>query len=131
MSEHPNAVLARESYDALINGDFDHLRGTLLSDDVVFHVPGRGPLAGEYQGKEAVLSYLGQLSEITKDTMSYEPQAFLADDEHAAVMLRAHGERGGHAIDDRGVHVFRITDGKISERWSYPQDSYAVDEFFG
>jgi hypothetical protein len=28
------------------------------------------------------------------------------------------------------VHLFRIADGKISERWSYPQDPYATDEFF-
>jgi ketosteroid isomerase-like protein len=95
MSEHPNAIIARECYDALTKGDFDHLRGTLLSDDVVFHVPGRGPLAGDYQGKEAELRYLGQLSETTTHTMRYDPEAFLADEDHAAVVLRAQGERCG------------------------------------
>ncbi|MEO3813019.1 nuclear transport factor 2 family protein [Sphaerisporangium sp. B11E5] len=130
MSEHPNAIIAKESYDAIAKGDFDHLGGDLLSDDVVFHVPGRGPLAGEYRGKEEVLRYLGQLSAMTQSTLRFEPQAFLASEDHAAVILRAQGERGGQEMDDNGVHLFRISDGKISERWSYPQDTYAVDAFF-
>lgn len=130
MSEHPNAVIARESYDAIAKGDFDHLGGDLLADDVVFHVPGRGPLAGDYHGKAEVLRYLGQLSAMTQSTLRFEPEAFLASDDRAAVILRAQGERGGQEMNDHGVHVFRIDNGKISERWSFPHDTYAVDAFF-
>jgi uncharacterized protein len=124
-----NITVARDIYDTIAKGDMDHLRDQ-LSDDVTFHVPGRGPLAGDYQGKDDVLRYLAQVTERTGATISFEPQDFLAGQDHAAVLVRVRGERNGRMLDDRGVHVFRIADGKIAERWSYPQDLYKTDEFF-
>ncbi|MDH2429389.1 nuclear transport factor 2 family protein [Sphaerisporangium sp. TRM90804] len=129
MSEHPNATVARDSYEALAKGDLNRI-SELLTDDVVFHVPGRGPLAGDYRGKDEVLRYLGKMTEVTDSKLRFEPDSYLAGEDHAAVLLHIKGERDGREIDDQGVHVFRISSGKISERWSYPQDSYVVDEFF-
>ncbi|WP_214410482.1 nuclear transport factor 2 family protein [Sphaerisporangium fuscum] len=129
MSEHPNVNPARESYDAIAKGDLEAV-GDLVADDVVFHVPGRGSLAGDHVGKEAVLDYVKRLSETTDGSLRYEPDAFLADDEHVAVLLRIRGNRDGKILDERGVHVFHVSDGKITERWSFPQDSYVIEEFF-
>ncbi|MFC4586688.1 nuclear transport factor 2 family protein [Sphaerisporangium corydalis] len=130
MSEHPNVNPARESYDAIAKGDLDHIRDNLLADDVVFHVPGRGSLAGVHTGKADVLSYLAKLSDQTGSSLRYEPDVYLADDEHVAVMLRIRGNHDGKILDERGVHVFTIAGGKITGRWSFPQDSYVIDEFF-
>ncbi|MFF5208150.1 nuclear transport factor 2 family protein [Streptosporangium sp. NPDC000396] len=130
MSEHPNVALARDSYDALAKGDLDYIRDHLLTDDVIFHIPGRGSLAGDYQGKEQVINYLSRFTEAAGKSMRFEPDSFLASEEQVAALLRIRGERGDRVLDERGVHVFRITDGKISERWSYPHDSQIIDEFF-
>jgi uncharacterized protein len=130
VSEHPNVNPARESYDAIAKGDLDYMRDQLLADDVVFHVPGRGSLAGDHSGKEAVLSYLAKLAQSTGSTLRYDPDAFIADDEQVAVLLRIRGTRDGRILDERGVHVFRVADGKITERWSFPYDSYVIDDFF-
>ncbi|MCT9934829.1 nuclear transport factor 2 family protein [Planotetraspora sp. A-T 1434] len=130
MSEHPNATIARSTYDALAKNDLDYVRDNLLADDVVFHVPGRGPLAGDYSGKDEVIAYLGRLGQIVTGAVQFEPASFLADDDQVAALLRIHGERDGKVLDERGVHVFRIVDGKITERWSFPQDSYVIDDFF-
>jgi uncharacterized protein len=130
MSEHPNVTLARESYDALAKGDLDYIRDRLLADDVVFHVPGRGPLVGDYRGKDEVLRYLTQYSDRAGSAVRLEPQEFLSGEDHVAALVHARGERDGRTLDDRGVHLFRISNGKISERWSYPQDLYNTDEFF-
>lgn len=124
-----NIIAARDIYDALAKGDMDQLRNQ-LSDDVTFHVPGRGPLAGDYQGKDAVMGYLAQVAERANASISFEPQDFLAGQDHAAALARVRGERDGRVLDDRGVHVFRVADGEITERWSYPQDLYKTDEFF-
>src|SRR6266566_10040087 len=94
-----NINVARDSYDALAKGDMDYLRDQLLSDDVIFHVPGRGPLAGDHQGKDAVLRYLAQCAERTGATIRFEPQDFLAGQDHAAVLVRVRGERDGRALD--------------------------------
>ncbi|MFI6319066.1 nuclear transport factor 2 family protein [Nonomuraea sp. NPDC050556] len=130
MSEHPHIAVAGACYDALAKGDLDHLRDQVFADDVVFHVPGRGALAGEYRGKDAVLGYLGRLAGVTGGTLRYEPEAFMVGDGYVAALLRIRGERDGRALDDRGAQVFRIVDGRISERWSYPQDPYTADTFF-
>ncbi|MEU9884508.1 nuclear transport factor 2 family protein [Sphaerisporangium sp. NPDC051011] len=131
MSAQPDITTAKASYEAIIKGDLDYVRDNLLADDVVFHVPGQGKLAGDYRGKAEVVGYLARLVDVTGNTMRYEPDAFLTDEDRVAVMLRITGERGGKTLDERGVHVFRLVDGKIAERWSFPQDSYVIDEFFG
>lgn len=129
MSENPDINVVRDSYGALAEGDLARA-GSLLADDVVFHVPGRGELAGDHTGKDQVASYLAKLTEQVGDALRLEPEAFIADESRVVVLLRARGERGGRVLDEPGVHVFRVTDGKISERWSFPQDTYAIDEFF-
>ncbi|MGN9838199.1 nuclear transport factor 2 family protein [Nonomuraea sp. H19] len=130
MAEHPHLAIASGFYDALAKGDLDHLRDQLLADDVVFHVPGRGPLARDYTGKEAVLGYLAGLAQATSGTLRLEPERFLAGEDHVAAVLRIHAERDGRTLDDHGMQLLRIADGKISERSSYPHNPYAVDEFF-
>jgi ketosteroid isomerase-like protein len=130
MSENPNVAIARESYDALAKGDLDYIRDRLLADEVVFHVPGRGPLVGDYRGKDEVVRYLTQYSDLAGSAVRLEPQEFLSGEDHVAALVHARGERDGRVLDDRGVHLFRISNGKISERWSYPQDLYSTDAFF-
>jgi uncharacterized protein len=130
MSEHPNVAIARETYVALAKGDVDYIRDRLLADDVVFHVPGRGALVGDYRGKDEVVRYLTRYNELTGGSIRLEPEEFLSGENHVAALVHARGERGGRVLDDRGMHLFRISNGKIGERWSYPQDPYTTDEFF-
>jgi hypothetical protein len=56
---HPNEEVVRTGYDAFSRGDMDTLRG-LFVDDVVWHIPGRSPLAGDHRGVDAVLGYLAR-----------------------------------------------------------------------
>jgi len=74
--------LVRKGYEAFNNRDMDTLR-TILSHDVVQHVPGNSPLAGTYKGIDSVLSYYGKLAEMTDGT-------FRAD------LIDVHGDGLGH-----------------------------------
>jgi ketosteroid isomerase-like protein len=130
VSEHANATLTRDTYAAIAKGDLDFIRGELLTDDVVFHVPGHGPLGGDRQGKDEVLQFIGQVDERMGGGLKVEPYAILANDEYSVALVRIRGEREGKALEDTGVHVFRIVQGKIAERWSYPGDLYKTDDFF-
>nr|BFE85238.1 hypothetical protein GCM10020093_078390 [Planobispora longispora] len=129
MLDHPNNLLARESYDALAKGDVAHIRDNLLADDVVFHVPGGGPLAGEYRGKDEVAGYLTRLVELAGGALRMEPESFLVDEEHSAALLRIRGNatvaswtRGGP-----GVPVPRRQDRRALELSAGPRSG---DEFF-
>jgi ketosteroid isomerase-like protein len=44
---HPNEELARRGYDAFARGDMDTLR-ELFDPEIVWHFPGRSPLAGDH-----------------------------------------------------------------------------------
>ncbi|SDK34285.1 nuclear transport factor 2 family protein [Nonomuraea jiangxiensis] len=129
MTENPQITVASGFYDALAKGDMDVLRN-LLTEDVVFHVPGRGPMARDYRGKEEVLGYLSQLAQATTSTLRLEPQDYLVGSDRVAAILSIHGERDGRTLDDHGLQLFVLSDGKISERSSFPYDPYSVDEFF-
>lgn len=127
MSEDPGVSIVRGSYEAFEKKDLDQLRD-LLADDVVYHVPGRGPLAGTYRGKEEVAGYLAKVA--GAGTLELQPTLYLAGEGYVSVVLDIAGERGERRLDERGMQLFRLTDGKISERWSYPPESYSGDEYF-
>lgn len=51
---HPNEQVIRTMSDAYSRGDDGTLR-RVLADDVVYHLPDRGPMTGDYRGRDAVL----------------------------------------------------------------------------
>ena len=54
---HPNEELVRKGYDAFNRGDVDTLR-ELFDPEIVWHFPGRSPLAGDHRGPDAVVGVL-------------------------------------------------------------------------
>ena len=126
---HPNEDLLRQGYAAFSTGDFQAL-GELFADDIQWHAPGRGPLAGDYVGKEAVFGLFGRTVELSGGTFSLELHDVLANDEHGAVLATATGSREGKTLQDRQVHIFHLKDRKVQEFWLHPGDLYANDEFW-
>jgi ketosteroid isomerase-like protein len=124
-----NLDVLRKVYDALAAGDFGTLMG-LLSDDIVAHVPGRSPVAGEYAGKEAVGGYVGKLAELSGGTLRFEPHDVTASDRHGVGLLKDLAEREGRVLAMNNVHVWQLTGGALTEIWIYPGDLYAWDEFW-
>jgi len=126
---HPNEELLRQGFEAFSKGDMETISG-LLADDVVWHNPGRGPLAGDHRGRDAVLAVLAKQMELTGGTFRVELHDVLANDEHGLVLSKATAEREGKTWADNGILVFHIKDRKASEVWLHPGDLYAADEFF-
>ena len=126
---HPNEALVRRGYEAFATGDMATLN-ELFADDIVWHVPGRSQLAGDFRGKEEVFGNFQKVAELTGGTFKLDIHAVLADDEHAVVLARAMGEREGKTLNDNTVQVFHIKDGKVTESWLHPSDAYASDEFW-
>jgi hypothetical protein len=127
---HPNEELVRSGYEAFSKGDMQTVN-ELFADGIVWHVPGKSQLSGDYTGKDQVFGFFGKLVEMTGGTFSLEIHDVLANDEHAIVLAESHGERDGKTLDDRSVHVLHVSDGKVTEFWGYGGDQYAVDEFWG
>jgi ketosteroid isomerase-like protein len=126
---HPNEELARKGYEAFAKGDMDTLND-LFADDIKWHAPGRGPLSGDYNGKQEVFDVFAKVFELSGGTFNLELHDVLANDEHVATLLTAKGERNGKKLASRGVQVFHVKDGKVTESWLHSEDQFAVDEFF-
>jgi uncharacterized protein len=132
MSAQDNAEIIRNGYAAFSRGDMDALRNELFTADVVWHQGGRNQTSGDYRGVDDVLALFGKLAQLTNGTFGVEIHDVLASDEHAVVLARATGERGGKSIQNGDyAHICHFRDGKLSEAWIVDVDPYGLDQFFG
>jgi ketosteroid isomerase-like protein len=99
------------------------------AEDVIVHVQGRNPLAGNFVGKQNFLEHYGWLFAELGGTMELvEVREVLLGAEHAVALVRERALRGERRLDFDRMNVYRLRGGKIVEIWSY--DPYALDEFW-
>jgi hypothetical protein len=102
----------------------------LFADDVVGHVPGRSPVAGEKRGKAAVVGYLEGAVARAHGDVTVELIDMLVGRENIALIVRERLVDGDRVLDMRRANVYRVQDDRITEVWIYEHDQYAVDAFF-
>ena len=129
MAEHPNIALLKKGYEAFGKGDMETLT-ELFDQDATWHVPGEGPLSGNYSGREAIFGFFGQIAVLSGGTFKAEPHDFLANDEHAVVLLNSTANREGKELNMNETNVYHIKDGKAFEAWTFSEDQRAIDEFW-
>ncbi|MFE6846402.1 nuclear transport factor 2 family protein [Streptomyces sp. NPDC057686] len=131
MSEHPDAALIRRGYEAFGKGDMETL-GSLMTADVIHHVPGSNPLSGHHKGREAVLDMYRRLGEETNGTFQADLHSVLVDGRgHVMAFHTARGDRGDHGIEIQEGLFFTIVGGKITDIDECTQDIDEEDRFWG
>jgi ketosteroid isomerase-like protein len=101
------------------------------AEDIVLHAQGRHPLAGDFFGKQAFLEHVGRVSAQLGGTIELvEVYDVMFSAEHAAAWVKERAVRGEHSLVFDRVNVYRMSDGKIVELWTYDSDPYALDEFW-
>ena len=130
MTADENAAIMRRAYAAFNSADIDTLT-ELFDESAVWHLPGRGRFAGDYQGRDATLAYFGQLAQETGGTFRAKLERLLADDEDRVIgMQRSSGDRGGKHLDVGNCIVFQLKDGRVIDGREHFHDLYAWDEFW-
>ncbi len=124
--EHPNALAYRRTADAFRSGDLDALEA-LVDPDVVWHVPGDHPFAGEIRGRDALLEWLRRVAEIGFTLREHD---VLANDAHVVALSYMGAKREGLEVETRVVTVFHFRNGRQLERWFYPDDADAWNRIF-
>jgi ketosteroid isomerase-like protein len=124
---HPNEQVLRESDEAQARGDFEGFMSH-MTDDIVVHRPGKSSISGDYKGKDQFAEVFQRFTELTPE-YTFEPHAYLADDEHGIILQRSHWKRGDEMLDTNDTFVVHFRDGKISEMWISSDDPYGVDAF--
>jgi ketosteroid isomerase-like protein len=66
-----------------------------------------------------------------EEEYTFEPHAYLADDEHGVSLQRSHYMRGNESLDSNDAFVCHLRDGKVSEFWLLSENSDEVDTFLG
>lgn len=126
---HPNEQVLRDADQAQMRGDVDGFL-SYMADDIVVHMPGRSALAGDFKGKDQFVEVFQRFMERAPE-YSFEPHAYLADDEHGVILQRSHYRRGDETLDTNDTFVAHFRDGKIAEMWLSTDDPYGVDAFLG
>ena len=126
---HPNEELVRGGYEAFAKGDLETVLAR-FDEGIVWHVPGRGPLAGEYRGHQGIMEFFGKLMEMSGGTFRLELHDVLASDDHVVALVNAFGERNGTSRTFTTAHVWHVRDGKATEFWGLSTNPYEDDEFW-
>lgn len=130
MAEHPDCALVRRGYEAFGKGDLEAI-SSLMTADVIHHVPGSSPLSGHHKGRENVLDYLRRLGEQTNGTFQIELHTVLADGRgHVMAFHTARGDRGDRGIEIQQGLFFTIVGGKITDVDQCTQDIDEEDAFW-
>ncbi|MET9700949.1 nuclear transport factor 2 family protein [Streptomyces sp. NPDC006529] len=115
MSEHPDCALVRRGYEAFGAGDMETL-ATLMTADVIHHVPGSSPLSGHHKGREAVLDHYRRLGAETNGTLRVDLDAVFPDGRgHVMAVHHSRADRGDRGIEMRGGLFFTLVGHKITD----------------
>jgi ketosteroid isomerase-like protein len=107
-------------------GEAEPLR-ELLTDDVVWHVPGRNPIAGDHEGIEAVMDYFERRRALARATFRVHVREVLASGDLVIQLAGGTAELGGSEVEWETVGLFRVRDGKVAEGRLVPFDQYLFD----
>jgi uncharacterized protein len=125
-AEHPNVTAYLATVDAFRARDFAVVK-SLIAEDVVWHVPGGSPMAGDIRGLDALVAWLGRLDEFGFTIREHD---VLGNDEHVCALSYMGARRPGVEFELRVTSVFHFRAGQQLERWFYPEDMAAWDAIF-
>jgi ketosteroid isomerase-like protein len=130
MADHPNVDIVRRGYKAFGEGDMETL-AELMAEEAVWHLGGNNALTGDYKGRENVFGLFGKLAEMSEGTMSIELHDVLANDEHAVALttVTAAGS-SGKTLSVNSADSMHISNGQITEFWTFGSDEAAWDAYF-
>ena len=128
MYDHPNALLLKQAWQAVAEGDAD-LLAELWSEDIVWHVTGDNPWKGDHVGHEAIVEYLAQVGEAGE---AYETslEELLVGDQYAAMLCQVNAKRDDRVLEAGQVLLGRFEQGRIAEVWTLSLDPGAMARFW-
>jgi len=126
----PNEDLVRAASAAFGRGDLSALRDEFFAEDIIWHVAGTGPLAGDHQGAATVLALLGTISDLSAGTTRTELHDVLVSSDHVVALATVRAERAGKQLQLNLVHVIHAENGKATEVWTHSSDPAAAAQFW-
>ena len=126
-----NIDIAKSYIKAVQTGDQASL-GSLISPQVVWHQPGANQFSGIKNGIAEFGAMFGAMMAVSGGTFAItHAHRFLANGDLVAIEIEFAGQREGTRLDQPGIDLLRIADGKIVEVWLFSSDPEQEDAFWG
>ena len=109
MSETEKKGLAEKFIQGLTHHD-EPLLNTILTDDIVWSLPGGSPMSGEAHGVAAILK---RAETLHRYGVKIEIEHIVYGFQDVALHLHNTGERGGRVLDEHLTTVCRLRGNKI------------------
>jgi YbgC/YbaW family acyl-CoA thioester hydrolase len=130
LQDEARQVLIRlhEAQNAFYQGGGSAELRALLTEDIVWHVPGNNAIAGEYRGIEAVMGYFARRRDLADRSFRMTGREVLTGEDGWIASLT-----DGHAVIDgqdrtwSTVGLYRVRDGRIAACRLLPFDAAAFD----
>jgi ketosteroid isomerase-like protein len=131
MSDYNNLEIVQTGYEKFGSGDIDGLL-KLFAGDIKWTVPEieNAPFAGSRQGLDNVGKFFEQLS-AAEEITEFEPTEFVASDDRVVVLGKSTAtvRDTGRTYSTDWVHVFRLSDGKVTEFNEFFDNAAATKAF--
>jgi len=127
---HPNEDLVRAASAAFGRGDLSALQDQYFAENIIWHIAGTGPLAGDHEGIAQVMGVLGKIFELSVGTVRPELHDVLVSTDHTVALATIRAERPGKQLRLNVVHVIHSENGKATEVWTHSADPAAAAEFW-
>lgn len=115
--------------EALSRGDFEAAFET-MADTIVWHMGGESSLSGIIKGKQALGERLGEFAKRSNGTFRVMTEWAASNDCFVAASVISLAEKGNEKLNDPGIDLFKIEDGKIQEVWTFAQYQTVEDKFW-
>ena len=115
--------------EALSRGDFEAAFET-MADTIVWHMGGESSLSGLIKGKQALGERLGEFAKRSNGTFRVMTEWAASNDCFVAASVVSLAEKGNEKLDDPGIDLFKIENGKIQEVWTFAQYQTVEDKFW-
>jgi ketosteroid isomerase-like protein len=128
-STQVNQAAIEQAYDAFARGDVPAVFER-LAEDILWHVPGRGPLSRDYRGHAEVLGFFEHFMELSGGTFRISVDEVLAKGDRVVALVTESARRDQREWSSPQVHAWTVTDGKATVFWQYQGDQQTEDEFW-
>ena len=115
--------------EALSKGDFEAVFET-ISDNIVWHMGGESSLSGIIKGKQTLGKRLGEFAKRSNGTFRVITKWAASNDCFVVANVVSLAEIGEEKLNNPGIDLFRIENGKIQEVWTFSEQQESEDKFW-
>ena len=129
MGTAENVELVRQGYTAFNSGDMATL-SEMFAEDAVWYAAGGGVLSGTKQGRDAIMSYFGELGARSQGSFQANLQDVVGGEKYTVGIQQTQAQGNGKTIDLATVITFVVRGGKIAEGREFFEDTAKSDDFW-